>query len=314
MRQIDIGVSDLKTGRLAYGCWRMSGSAGPAGPSPEAVAAGREAVIAAYENGCTLLDNADIYGGGAAETIVGGVLREVSGMRDRVVLLTKCGVRHAGQPEPDSPHRYDLSADYIVRSCEGSLRRLGVETIDIYMLHRADFLVDPPEVARAFSQLREQGKVRHFGVSNFRPTLLTALQAACPMPIVAHQFEFSLTRLDPLTDGTLDQCLIERVTPMAWSPLGGGLLADGPGRLLNWQRDYDPEPVKPALDEVAGAHGVSRAAVAMAWLMRHPAGVVPVIGSTRPDRIREAASADAIELTREDWYRLLVAAQGKPLD
>jgi predicted oxidoreductase len=313
MKQISIGVSELKAGRLAYGCWRITGPVGPDGPSPQAVAAGKRAVITAYESGYTLFDNADIYGGGAAESILGQALKEVSGMRERIVLLTKCGVRHAGQPAADSPPRYDLSGDYIIRCCEGSLRRLGVETLDIYMLHRLDYLVEPAEVARAFAQLKDQGKVRHFGVSNFRPTLLTALQAACPMPIVTHQFEFSLSRLHPLTDGTLDQCLIEAIMPMAWSPLGGGLLADGPGRLLSWQQEYDPDRVKPLLDEIALAQGVTRAVVALAWLMRHPAGVMPIVGSVQPDRIREAAKADGLELSRDDWYRLFVAAQGRPL-
>lgn len=314
MKQISIGVSELKSSCLAYGCWRIAGEVGSDGPTPESAAAGKQALISAYESGYTLFDNADIYGGGSAEDIMGQTLKEVSGMREQIVLLTKCGVRHAGNPGPHSPHRYDLSAEYIVTSCEDSLSRLGVETIDIYMLHRADHLVEPEEVARAFTQLREQGKVRHFGVSNFRPTLLTVLQAACPMPMVTHQFEFSLTRLAPLTDGTLDQCPIERVTPMAWSPLGGGLLADGPGRLLGWQQQYNPEGIKPVLDEIASRHGVSRAVVALAWLIRHPAGVMPIVGSTKPERIRDAARAADLKLSRGEWYRLFTAAQGKPLD
>lgn len=314
MKQISIGVSELKASCLAYGCWRIAGPVGPEGPTREALAAGKAAVIRAYESGYTLFDNADIYGRRAAEEILGQALREVSGMRDQVVLLTKCGVRHAGEPDPGSPHRYDLSARHIMDSCERSLKRLGVDTLDIYMLHRADYLLEPQEVARAFAQLRDQGKVRHFGVSNFRPTLLTALQAACPMPIVAHQFEFGLTRPDPLADGTLDQCLIECVTPMAWSPLGGGLLANGAGRLLSWQEKYDPSRVRPVLDEIASAHCVTRGVVALAWLMKHPAQVLPIVGSTQPDRIREATRAADLELSREEWYRLLVAAQGHPLD
>lgn len=314
MKQIAIGVSELNSSCLAYGCWRIAGQVGPAGPSAGAVDSGKQAVIAAHEAGYTLFDNADIYGGGSSERIMGQALKEIPGMRGQVILLTKCGVRHAGTPDPDSPHRYDLSADHIVKSCEGSLNRLGVETIDIFMLHRADYLMDPAEVAGAFTQLKEQGKVRHFGVSNFRPTQLTALKAACPMPLVTHQFEFSLTRLTPLTDSTLDQCLIERITPMAWSPLGGGLLADGAGRLLSWQQKYTPDQIKPVLDEIASAHGVTRAMVALAWLMRHPSGVMPIVGSTNPDRIREAARAADLELSREDWYRLFTAAQGKPLD
>ncbi len=261
-----LGVSELKSSSLAYGCWRIA----DAGDTQ----AGLASVMAAYEAGYTLFDNADIYGGGMAEELLGRALQEVPGMRERIVLLTKCGVRRPGQPSPDSPHRYDLSAEHIVASCEGSLRRLNVETIDIYMLHRADYLVSPAEVARAFGQLKTQGKARFFAVSNFRPTLLTALQAACPMPILAHEFEFSLTRLHPLEDGTLDQCLIERVTPLAWSPLGGGLLAD----------------------------------------MRHPAGVIPIVGSVQPDRIRDATKADGLQLSRDEWYRLLLAARGQSLD
>jgi predicted oxidoreductase len=314
MNQIPLGVSELRCSCLAYGCWRIAGTVGPGGPSAEAIAAGRRAVMAAYDSGYTLFDNADIYGGGAAETILGQALKAVPGMRERVVLLTKCGVRHAGQPDPGSPHRYDLSADHMVRSCEGSLQRLGVETIDLFMLHRADYLLNPLEVAQAFAQLREQGKVRYFGVSNFRPPLLAALQAACSMPLVTHQFEFSLSRLEPLVDGTLDQCLVQGMTPMAWSPLGGGLLADGAGRLLSWQQQYDPSAIQPVLDQIATARGVSRSVVALAWLRKHPAGVVPIVGSTRPERIHEAAQAADLELSREEWYRLLAAARGKPLD
>lgn len=314
MKQISIGTGGLKASALAYGCWRIAGDVSDPGPSAEAVAAGTRAVITAYEAGYTLFDNADIYGRGAAEQIMGTALREVSGMRDRIVLLTKCGVRHGRQPNPDSPHRYDLSVDHLIRSCEGSLKRLGVEIIDIFMLHRADYLMNPSEVARAFSQLKDQGKVRHFGVSNFRPTLLTALQAACPLPIVTHQFEFSLTRLDPLTDGTLDQCLIEGVTPMAWSPLGGGMLADGPGRLLSWQQGYDPSRIKPVLDQIAASHGVSRTEIALAWLMKHPAQIMPIVGSTQPSRIRGAAQAADLDLRREEWYRLLLAARGEDLE
>lgn len=314
MNSVTLGVSDMQVSSLAYGCWRIAGQVGPDGPRPEAMETGSRAVLAAYEAGYTLFDNADIYGGGTSERILGQTLKEVSGMRDQVQILTKCGVRHAGQPHQDSPNRYDLSAEHIVSACEGSLKRMNIETIDVYMLHRADLLVNPDEVGQAFSQLKVDGKVRHFGASNFRPTLLTALQSACPMPIIAHQFEFSLNRLDPLTDGTLDQCLIEKVTPMAWSPLGGGLLADGPGRLLDWQKQYDPEPIKPVLDEIASDHGVSRVVVALAWLMKHPAGVLPIVGSANPGRIRDAARAADLDLSREEWYRLLRVARGEPLE
>ena len=181
------------------------------------------------------------------------------------------------------------------------------------MLHRPDYLADPEEISRAFSELKAAGKVRFFGVSNFRPTLVTALQVACPVPLVVHQVEISLAKLDALTDGTLEQCLIERITPMAWSPLAAGLIGAGAKRLLPSQESYRPEKFLPALEAVAKARGVSRTTVALAWLLKHPSKIVPVIGSIQPERIREAANADDLELTREEWYRLLIAARGEPL-
>lgn len=308
-----LGVSSLRSSRLAYGCWRAAGSWDPAEVTPESRAAGRKAVLAAYEAGYTLFDNADIYCQGEAERILGAALKEVSGMRERVMIATKGGIRPAGSPQPDSPGRYDFSAEHIIAACEQSLKRLGIETIDLYMLHRPDFLADPVEIAGAFSQLKAAGKVRYFGVSNFRPMLVTALQVACPMPLVVHQVEISLAKLDAFTDGTLDQCLIEGMTPMAWSPLAGGLIGGGASQLLPSQQAYRPEKFLPVLDAVARARGASRAAVALAWLLKHPSHIVPVIGSTVPERIREAAKADELELTREEWYRLLVAARGEAL-
>ena len=303
----------MRSSRLAYGCWRVAGTWSPAEVTTEGRAAGRRAIIAAYEAGYTLFDNADIYCRGEAERILGEALREVSGMRDRVVIMTKGGIRPAGDPEPDSPGRYDFSAAHLTRACEESLRRLGIETIDIYLLHRPDYLAEPEEVAQAFSQLKAAGKVRCFGVSNFRPTLVTALQAACPMPLVAHQVEISLAKLDAFTDGTLDQCLIERITPMAWSPLAAGLIGGGASRLLPSQQSYRPERFLPTLEAVAKVRGVNRTVVALAWLLKHPARILPIVGTTNPDRIREATKAAELELTREEWYRLLVAARGEPV-
>ena len=313
MQTIPLGVSSLASSRLAYGCWRAAGTWDPAEVTPASRAAGRRAIVAAYESGYTLFDNADIYCRGEAERILGEALKEVSGMRDWVVIVTKGGIRPGGDPQPDSPGRYDFSAPYIIQACEQSLKRLGIETIDVYLLHRPDLLADPEEVAQAFSQLKAAGKVRHFGVSNFRPTLLTALQAACPMPLVAHQVEISLAKLDAFTDGTLDQCLIDRITPMAWSPLAAGLIGGGATRLLSSQKAYRPELFLPVLEAVAQARGVSRTVVALAWLLKHPAGILPIIGTTNPERIREATQAPKLELTREEWYRLLIAARGEPL-
>lgn len=307
MKTIVIGRSSLSASRLAYGCWRIAETE-EAGRT-----IGRAAVLAAYEAGYTLFDHADIYCAGRAESAFGAVLKEVSGMRERVLIGTKCGIRMAGDPAAGAPFRYDFSAGRIRRSCEASLKRLGVDCIDLYQLHRPDWLCDPAEVAGVFSELQQAGKVRAFGVSNFAPSQVTMLQKACAMPLVVNQVEISLAKLDCFTDGTLDQCVAEQMTPLAWSPLGGGQLADGPRRLLPWQEKYQPATTVKVLDGIAQVHGTSRSVVGLAWLMKHPSGIVPIVGSTHPDRIREAVKAAELELTREEWYTLLEAARGERL-
>ena len=301
MQTVKLGTSPLVASRLAYGCWRIAESGG------------QSAAQAAYEAGYTLFDGADIYGGGQAEVILGETLRQTPGMRDRILITSKCGVRRAGEPNPDSPQRWDFAGEYIVRACESSLQRLGVEAIDLYMLHRPDYLGDPHEIAGAFAQLYDAGKVRHFGVSNFRPSLLNALQVACPFPLVVNQVEVSLLQRSALDDGTLDQCLENGITPMAWSPLAAGLLGSGAKRLLTAQQSYRPEAVVSELDNIAAARGVDRTVIAYAWLLKHPSKIVPIVGSTDAVRIREAVRATEIDLTREEWYQLFLAARGEPL-
>ncbi len=313
VKTIELGRSGLRSSMLAYGCWRLAGTWNAADVTPDIEAAGRRAIHAAYDAGFTLFDNSDIYTNGACERILGQALKEASGMRERVLVATKCGVRRPGEPNPGSPHRYDCSGEYILRACDASLQRLGVGTIDLYMLHREDVLCDPEEVAAAFDQLHHSGKVRCFGLSNFRPMLVAALLKFCRQPIVTHQLEISLARLAPFTDGSLDQCLAEKLTPLAWSPLAGGLIGDGATKLLPAQKSYKLDALLPVLDEIAAVRGVSRTVIALAWLMKHPSGIVPIVGSANPERIREAAKAADITLDREEWYRLFVAARGEPL-
>jgi predicted oxidoreductase len=308
-----LGQSTLSGSRLAYGCWRIAGTWNAAEVAADAEVAGRRAVLSAYEAGYTLFDHADIYCDGMGEKIFGQVLKEVSGMRARVVIATKCGIRKAGEPQADAPYRYDFSSQYIIASCEQSLRRLGAEAVDLYQLHRPDYLMAPEEIAAAFTRLKQAGKVREFGVSNFRPSQVTALQRACPMRLLVNQVEISLANLGTFEDGTLDQCLAEKITPMAWSPLAGGQLGDGAKRLLPSQQAYRIQPVVAALDLLAKAKGLSRTVLALAWLLKHPAGIVPIIGSTNPASIRQASKAAEVELSREEWYRLLEAARGERL-
>ncbi len=308
-----LGRSDLRASRLGYGAWRIAGTWDPAQVTPDREAAGRAAVLAAYEAGYTLFDLADIYCDGACERIFGEVLKAMPGMRSRIVVVTKCGIRKKGEPDAASPYRYDFTAEHIQRSCEASLRRLGLDTIDLYLLHRPDVLCDPTEVAAAFGKLKQAGKVREFGVSNFRPSQVTALQRACPMPLVVNQVEISLARLDCFHDGTLDQCLAQGITPQAWSPLAGGRLVDAGPVDLRSADHADRLHLREVLDLVARERGVSRQVVALAWLLKHPSRIAPIVGSTQPDRIRDAARAADLDLTRDEWYRLFEAALGQRL-
>jgi predicted oxidoreductase len=238
-----------------------------------------------------------------AEEIFGEVLREVPGMRERVLIASKCGIRFAGHPA-GTPYRYDFSEEHILQSCARSLSRLRVETIDIFQLHRPDLLADWQEVASAFCKLRDQGKAREFGISNFRPSEVSALQRALPFSLVVNQVEISLLKLDCFVDGTLDQCQMEKIAPLAWSPLAGGRL---PGN------GASGSPLTAALDTMAVLHGVTPSALALSWLLRHPAGIIPIIGTTNPERIRESVRATEMRLSREEWYTLLEVARGERL-
>jgi len=310
MKTLRLGRSSLTASRLAYGCWRLAGSEG--GPAVTSSEPGRRAVFAAMEAGYTLFDLADIYGGGRCEEIFGEALRELGGLRERILIATKCGIRKPG-PATGAPYRYDFSGSYIVSSVEGSLRRMGIETIDLLMLHRPDYLMDPHEVAGAFLQLKDAGKVREFGVSNFRPSQVAALQKAVPLPLVANQVELSLHQLAAFDDGVLDQCLTEKLTPMAWSPLDKGVLVGGRLDHEDSTRYHRQMQLRAELDNLASSYQVTPGAIALAWLLRHPAGIQPVIGSTNPGNIAAATKADGITLTREEWYRLLEAARGSRL-
>lgn len=297
---------------MAYGCWRLAGTWNPAEVTADRVEAGRRAARAALDAGFTVFDHADIYCHGECESLFGQILRESPGLRDSLVLVTKCGIRRPDEAS-GAPYRYDVSREHIVRSCEESLKRLATDVIDVCLLHRPDYLMDPGEVAAAFESLHKAGKVREFGVSNFSVSQAALLNKALGRPLVAHQIEASLAQWSALEDGRLDQCLVERMTPMAWSPLAGGKLGDGARRVLPSQEGYQTDAITRELDAVARERGTTRMVVALAWLMKHPSGIMPVVGSIDPERIRRAAEADSLELSREEWYRLFTVARGTPL-
>lgn len=312
MEKITLGSSPIEVSRIAYGCWRIATT----GDTKTDLKTARSAVMAAVEAGINFFDLADIYCRGRAESALGQVLHEQPALRAKLIIGTKCGVRLSDDPA-GTPYRYDSTADHIIRSCEGSLRRLGIDRIDLFFLHRPDWLMEAEEIAKAFQKLEKQGKVRDFGVSNFTPSQLEMLgkvmQKEAELPIIAHQMEMSLLQLAAFTDGTLDQCQALNISPLAWSPLGGGFLGEGASEVLPSQAAYNPVGLATELDTIAAQHGAARATIALAWLLRHPAKIVPIVGSTQPERIKAAAAATTVRLTRDEWYRLLTAAKGGSL-
>ena len=289
-----LGKSGLTVAPIAWGMWRFKGSD---------VKAARTLVETALDAGFDLLDTADIYGPdngepfGAAEALLGRVLAEAPSLRDRFVLATKGGIE-MGVP-------YNSSPAYLVSAVEASLKRLGVERIDLWQIHRPDHLAHPGEIAEAFTTLKAQGKVAEFGVSNHTAAQTAALSAHLPFPLASIQPEFSALAIDGLYDGVLDQALERGFAVLAWSPLAQGRLAD----------PKEPKAVAVAaeLAKVAERSGVSVAAAAYAWIMAHPTGAIPIVGSQQVARIREAADALKVGFSRAEWYAVLTAARGAPL-
>jgi predicted oxidoreductase len=302
MKRIRLGVSDLESSRMVYGCMRIAGDG-----TPGDRARGRQALQAALAAGYTHFDHADLYGGGACEALFGELLREEPGLRDDLIITSKCGIRLPDDPEAGDPKRYDFSFEHIVRSVAGSLERLNTDRLDLLLLHRPDYLFNAAEVATAFESLAEQGMVRHFGVSNFTPTQVELLQAQCDAPLLVNQVEINIDRLDALEDGTLDQCQHRRISPMAWCPLGGVAYPAWGGTLT----PEGEQRIAGELGNQAERYGVEPWLVMLAWLLKHPAGILPIVGSTTPERIAAAPRALALDYRREDWYRLLEARRGQ---
>jgi predicted oxidoreductase len=253
------------------------------------------------ELGVSSFDHADIYGGYQVEALFGEALALAPGLRDRIQLVGKCGIKLVSDARP--AHRlkhYDSSAAHIVTSAEASLRALRTERLDLLLIHRPEALMDADEVAGAFEALRAAGKVAHFGVSNFTPAQFELL--ASRTALVTNQIELHPLHREPLTDGTLDQLQRLRVRPMIWSPLAGGRLLGGGGEA--------ERRVQAALARVGERHGASAATVAFAWLLRLPSRPVPVAGSRRIDALREAVQALQVRLDAQDWTEVWQAASG----
>ena len=287
-------ADDVAISRIAYGMWRI---AADADTSPKHVQAKVEACLA---QGITTVDQADIYGDYGAEAILGDDLAAAPGLRDQIEIVTKCGiVAPIGRHADARVKHYDTSAAHITASVEASLRAMRTDRIDLLLIHRPNPMMDPDATGSALDELVASGKVRAVGVSNFRPYDVELLATRMTQPLVANQIEISLAALEPFTNGDLAFIQRSGMLPMAWSPLGGGaLLAGGRPALIA------------ALREMAEAKGTDIAALAVAWLLAHPAKIIPVMGTNTLDRIAALGDALKIQLDLEDWFILYTAALG----
>ncbi len=283
--------------RIVLGLWRLS--------SWQMTPAERvDFLKAALDLGITTIDQADIYGDYTSETLLGEAFALAPELRQRFQVVTKCGIQF---PSPKRPHQtahiYNTTAAHIIQSAETSLRSMQIDTIDLLLIHRPDPLMDADEVAQAFSQLQESGKVKYFGVSNFTPAQFDLL--ASRIPLVTNQVECSLMQLAPIYDGTFDACQRLRMAPMIWSALAGGrLFSDQQAQTLKLQA---------ALAMIADELDVSPACVAMAWVLNLPSKPLVLTGSSRVKVLSEAVQASTCQLTREQWFDLWRAATGQSL-
>ena len=283
--------------RLVYGAWRLA-DAGDA--TPQAVLRNIEICL---DQGITTFDHADIYGGYRCEALFGDALTLKPALKAQLQLVSKCDIMlmNAQFPARRVKH-YDTSAGHIRASVEQSLSRLGVERLDVLLLHRPDPFMDAAQTGACLDALVQEGKIGAAGVSNFKPWDLSLLQSAMQTPLVTNQVEISLLERSSFLDGTLAQCQELKITPMAWSPLAGGALFGETAPALR---------LRPALARIAAEQGVAPDAVAIAWLLAHPANVMPIVGSNQPQRLARLGDAFKVTIDRETWFELWTLACGQ---
>lgn len=287
-----LALSETEKRRFAYGFWRYR---------ENEIAAATEMLSLVRENGIDHLDTADVYGGpggfGGSERLMGAIRARAPELFKGAVIATKAGV------EPGSP--YNSSAAYLTAACEASLLRLQIDKIDLFYVHRPDFLTHPAELAETLDGLVASGKVGAIGVSNFTAGQIAALARYMKAPIAVHQLEFSAAHADPLFDGTLDQAMERAIAVAAWSPLAGGRLGETGAPEFSQLRE--------TLCQIGARNGASPIAVALAFLQRHPAPVTPILGTTTPNRLRECLTANALSLSRTDWYAIVETCRGRKM-
>ncbi len=323
MKTYRIPNTELDVTRIAYGTWHLGGTWDHEPPTQDIKDRAARLIHTALECGINMIDLADIYTRGKSDTLVGDFLRQQPHLRDKIVLQEKAGIILREDSRPDEPARFDFSYAHLIKAVETSLSRLSTDHVDILLLHRPDPLVEPEEVARAFDDLQTSGKVRYFGVSNHTPLQIELLKKYVKQPLVINQLEVNLLHNDMIRDGVfanmqggnytgatgmLDYCRLNDIMIQAWSPVAGGKLFNPPADA--------PANVQAAAREIvrlAEKYYTTKEAIALAWLLRHPAKIQPIIGTLKPERIPDSVRADDIELTRIEWYRLFEAANGRSI-
>lgn len=259
-------------------------------------------ISACMDSGITSFDHADIYGDYTTEEEFGAALKELGSLRSKMQLITKCGIKMPVHTRPAFRIKsYDTSRAYIIDCAERSLRNLHTDYLDVLLIHRPDPLMNPAEIAEAFQQLKTQGKVLHVGVSNFLPHHISLMQQYFTVEI--NQLEISVTHLAPFHNGQLDQCIEQKIIPMAWAPLGGGnLFAENP--------DEKSKRILNVAEQLADRYNTTTDSVLLAFVTRHPSGIIPVMGTSKTERLQLAKEATLIQLEAEEWFMLWEAAAG----
>jgi predicted oxidoreductase len=296
--RIKISPEGPEFSRMTHGLWRLKDW----DKSPAEI---QKMIHSCLQLGITTFDHADIYGDYNCESLFGAALAESSVRREDIELVTKCGIKLVSKNRPKtSIKHYDTSATHIADSVENSLKNLRTDYIDLLLIHRPDPLMNAEEVAKAFSRLKESGKVLYFGVSNFLPSQFELLSSQTDVPLVTNQIEFSVINMEAQDNGVLDMCQRLRISPMAWSPLGGGtLFHEQTERIVRLRR-----VLKDIANEL-GADSIDQ--IALTWILNHPANFVIVLGTGNIDRIRRAVEADQIKLSREQWFTIWTASMGR---
>ncbi len=296
MEQINL-TEEVSISRLVHGVWRLA-------DWNYSEAQIVELVEQCLELGIDTFDHADIYGNYSCEELFGNALQGKNQLKDKIKIVTKCGIQLTSDKKPDTYIKhYDTSYGHIVQSAENSLQKLGVDVLDVMLIHRPDPFINTYEVAAAFSELKEKGKVKEFGVSNFLPSQFKALEAALDFELVTNQIEISCSALQEFDNGNIDLCQELGMHPMAWSPLAGGAMFHAQThRMLT---------LKNVLHKIGDSHNAGIDQVMYAWLLAHPVGIIPVIGSGKIERIKAAVEAQKISLSRQEWFEIWVASKGE---